>query len=161
MWSGPRLLLLALLLSQIPSAVASSKPPPWPGFQTIIWQTKTAHQYQALKILGVTGAMVQADRARETPASARRKVSPIIQAGLRPYVENIATDFYSAYHRWFPDRPVNASFLAVQRAIAENPGDGSAFIRRPSLSDPTALALIQKRITALVRTYSHYRPLFF
>ena len=161
MWSGPRLLLLALLLGQIPSAVAGSKPPPWPGFQTIIWQTKTAHQYQALKILGVTGAMVQADRARETPASARRKVSPIIQAGLRPYVENIATDFYSAYHRWFPDRPVNASFLAVQRAIAENPGDRSAFIRRPSLSDPTALALIQKRITALVRTYSLYRPLFF
>ena len=146
----------------IPSALAApSGPPPWPGFQIIMWQTKTARQYQALRILGVTAASVQADRAGETPASATQKVFPIIQAGLRPYVENIATDFYSAYHRWFPDKPNNAAFLALQRTLAANPGDKSVFIRRPGLSDPRALGRIKKRLTDIVRIYAPYRPLFF
>ena len=156
------ILLLAFLLGAIPSAIAvAADPPPWPGFQIIMWQTKTARQYQALSALGVTAAMVQADRAGETPASAKQKVLPIIRAGLRPYVENIATDFYSAYHRWFPDQPVNASFLALQQQIAANPDDKSVFIRHPSLSDPRALAHIKKRLTDVVRIYAPDRPLFF
>ena len=105
--------------------------------------------------------MVQADRVGETPASATQKVFPIIQAGLRPYVENIATDFYSAYHRWFPDKPNNAAFLALQRTLAANPGDKSVFIRRPGLSDPRALDRIKKRLTDIVRIYAPHRPLFF
>ena len=162
MHSRGTILLLALLLGPIPSALAApSGPPPWPGFQIIMWQTKTARQYQALRILGVTAASVQADRAGETPASAMQKVFPIIQAGLRPYVENIATDFYSAYHRWFPDKPENAAFLALQRKLAANPGDKSVFIRRPGLSDRRALGRIEKRITDIVRIYAPYRPLFF
>ena len=126
-----------------------------------MWQTKTARQYQALKSLGVTAARVQADRAGETPASATQKVVPIIQAGLRPYVENVATDFYSAYHRWFPEKRKNAAFLALQRMLAANPGDKSVFIRHPGLSDSRALGRIEKRITDIVRIYAAYRPLFF
>jgi hypothetical protein len=156
------ILLLALLLSTIPSAITvAADPQPWPGFQIIMWQTKTARQYQALGSLGVTAAMVQADRAGETPASTKQKVLPIIRAGLRPYVENIATDFYSAYHRWFPDKPVNASFLALQRQIDANPDDKSVFIRHPSLSDPRALDRIKKRLADIVRIYAPDRPLFF
>lgn len=156
------ILLLALLLGIIPAAIAApANPPPWPGFRIIMWQTKTVRQYRALRRLGVTDARVQADRVCETPASAARKVLPIIRAGLRPYVENIATDFYSAYHRWFPDKPVNASFLALQRQIAVNPDDTSVFIRRPSLSDRRALDRIQKRVTDIVSIYAPYGPLFF
>ena len=156
------ILLLALLLGPIrPALAAPLNPPPWSGFQIIMWQTKTARQYQALSFLGVTAARVQANRMNETPASARRKVFPITQAGLRPYVENIATDFYSAYHRWLPGKPTNAAFLALQRTIAANPGDKSVFIRRPSLSDPRALGRIEKRITDIVRIYAPFRPLFF
>jgi hypothetical protein len=155
-------LLLALLLGPIPSVTAaSSGPSSWPGFQIIMWQAKSARQYKALRNLGVTAARVQADRVGETPASARQKVSPIIEAGLRPYVENIATDFYSAYHRWFPNKPVNAPFVALQKAIAANPNDRSVFIRHPSLSDPRALAGIKKRITGIVRIYAPHHPLFF
>ena len=162
MRSRSTILLLALLLAPIPSAPAApSDPPPWPGFQIVMWQTKTARQYQALKALGVTAARVQADRAGETPASAKQKVLPIVQARLRPYVENIATDFYSAYHRWLPGKPVNAAFLALQRRLAANPDDKSVFIRRPGLSDPRALGRIEKRLTDIVRIYAPYRPLFF
>jgi hypothetical protein len=156
------ILLLAVLLGPISSTLAASADPlAWPGFQIIMWQTKTARQYQALKALGVTAAMVPADRVGETPASATQKVFPIIQAGLRPYVENIATDFFSAYHRWFLDKGKNAAFLALQRTLAANPSDKSVFIRRPGLSDPRALGRIEKRLTDIVRIYAPHRPLFF
>ena len=156
------ILLFGVLLALISSVdTAPAAPKRWPGFQIIIWQTKTARQYQALRALGVTAARVQADRDHETPASARQKVSPIIQARLRPYVENIATDFYSAYHRWFPGKPVNAPFLALQRAIAANPADKSAFVRRPAFSDSRALGHIKKRLASIVRIYAPYRPLYF
>jgi hypothetical protein len=156
------LLLLSLFPASLPSAIAApSKSPPWSDFQIIIWQKKTARQYQAFKELGVTAAAVQPDRAGETPQSAKARVSPIIQAGLRPYLENIATDFYSAYHRWSPDKPVNAGFLALQKAVAENPNEKSVFMRRPSLSDSGELARVTRRIAELVRIYASYRPLFF
>ena len=106
------LLLLSLFSASLPSASAAlSGPPPWSDFQIIIWQKKTARQYHALRALGVTAAAVQPDRAGETPQSAEQRVSPIIQAGLRPYLVNIATDFYSAYHRWSPDRLGNGPFF--------------------------------------------------
>ncbi len=156
------ILLLAFLSGTIPSAIAAAADPPqWPAFQIIMWQTKTARQYQALSALGVTAARVQADRDGETPASAEQKVLPIIRAGLRPSVENIATDFYSAYHRWLPDKPVNASFLALQRRIDAKPDDKSVFIRRPSLSDSRALDHIKRRLANIVRIYAPDRPLFF
>ena len=33
---------------------------------------------------------------------------------MRWYVENIATDSYSDYHRWFPDRRVNWKFTETR-----------------------------------------------
>ena len=158
---GAVILAVIYLCATSLAYAASADRPHWPGFQIIMWQTKTARQYQALKALGATAARVQADRAGETPASARQKVIPITEAGLRPYVENIATDFYSAYHRWFPDKPKNAAFVSLQKAIAANPGDKSVFIRHPGLSDPLALERVRKRLTDIVRIYAPYRPLFF
>jgi hypothetical protein len=142
-------------------ALSGVSPARWHRFQTVMWQTKTAKQYEALKQLGFAAALVQADRAAETEASVRHKVTPIVGAGLRPYVENIATDFYSAYHRWFPDKPVNAPFLELQEAIAADPNEKAVFIRRPSLSDPAELSSLKARITKIVRLYAPYRPLFF
>ena len=126
-----------------------------------MWQTKNAAQYKSLERLGFTAALVQADRLGETASSVTRKVTPIVRAGLRPYVENIATDFYSAYHRWAPDKPVNAKFLELQTIIAASPEKKAAFIRHPSLSDPSALFAIKRRIKKIVHLYAPYRPLFF
>lgn len=134
---------------------------PWPGFQVIMWQTKTARQYKALREIGVTAARVQIDRQGETAADARRKVLPISDAGLRIYVENIATDFYSAYHRWFPDKPKNWKFLALKSALARDPTDRGVFVRHPGLSDPRAIAKVARRLKQAVRIYAPYRPLFF
>src|SRR5437764_799733 len=79
---------------------------PWRNYQIIVWQPQTAPQYATLKRLGVTAGTVHLYK-REQPAHLpQREIEPLLRNGLRWYVENIATDFYSAYHRWFPDRPV-------------------------------------------------------
>src|SRR5207248_4950631 len=92
---------------------------------------------------------------------ARSEIEPLLRNSLHWYVENIATDFYSAYHRWFPDRPVNWRFEAVKGSYNENPLNPSALIRDPSLSDPKWLAAIRARLMSAVRAQRPYRPLFY
>ncbi len=133
----------------------------WPGFQIIIWQNKTVPQYLKLRAMGVTAARVQANRHGETRASAARKVAPLKLAGLRPYIENIATDFYSAYHRWTPHKPVNWRFVELQALAAKGGQDKYIFRRQPSLSDRHALRVIERRLTQTVRAYAAYHPLYF
>ena len=133
----------------------------WNGFQIIMWQEKTPAQYTALTKLGVTAAKVPADRAGEKPAGIAAKVAPIVRARLNSYVENIATDFYAAYHRWFPHQQVNWKFLAAKRQLTADPTSLQPFIRQPSLSDPKALARISVRLRQSVSAYAAFRPLFF
>jgi hypothetical protein len=80
---------------------------------------------------------------------------------LRWYVENIATDFYSAYHRAFPDRPKNWKFLEAKRLHSKDPSGHEAFKRDPSLSDPQWLKTIHDRLVTTVRSNAPYRPLFY
>ena len=143
------------------TASEPTKPPPWSGFQIIMWQQQTLPGYDSLRTLGVTAAKVPADRRGETAKGIADKIEPIVEAGLGSYVENITTDFYSAYHRYFPNRPVNWRFLAVKQRHATNPSDNSVFIRQPSLSDPLWLTHIRQRLRNSVRSYAAYRPLFF
>ncbi|HEY1614611.1 MAG TPA: alpha-amylase family protein [Rhizomicrobium sp.] len=133
----------------------------WPGFQIIMWQDKTPAQYVALRALGVTAARIQANREGEDPSSAAAKALPMQNAGLRSYVENIATDFYSPYHRWFPDKPVNWKFLDLKRMLERDSNSLEVFFRDPGLSDPAWLGRIKARLRNTVRAYSPVRPLFF
>jgi hypothetical protein len=154
--------MAAAIGTQTAAHVAQQRTPePWPGFEVIMWHEKTARQYEALRAAGVTAAKVAANRASETAASATQKAFPIARAGLGLYIENIATDFYSAYHRWTQNKHENWRFLELKKALAENPSDKGVFIREPSLSDPAALAPIEARLTEMVRDYGPYRPLFF
>ena len=145
------------------SATASeaAKPPHWSGFQIIMWQQQTLPGYESLHALGVTAARVPADRGGETTQGVAAKIQPIVAAKLGSYVENIATDFYSAYHRYFPNRPVNWRFLAAKERHAADPADSNVFIREPSLSDPLWLMHVRQRLRDSVRAYANYRPLFF
>src|SRR5690606_20840357 len=88
-------------------------------------------------------------------------VGPLLGADLRWYVENIATDFFSAYHRWHPDRPKNWRFLEAKELYRRNPDDPRALERDPSLSDPAWLEEIRQRLAWTVETYAPYRPLFY
>ena len=132
----------------------------WRDYQLIMWQAHDAAQDRALAQFGVTAGMVYArkDRPSALPTEA---IAPLLASGLGWYVENIATDFYSAYHRWSPDHPVNWRFAEVKRLYQQNPLNRAALLRDPSLSDPQWLAKIGERLTATVRSERRYRPLYY
>jgi len=150
------LLVLLLLVLTAGSAAAAS----WPDYQIIEWQPRNAAQLATLKRIGVTAGMVIADRdGTGTPLPVQ--TAPLVQAGLRWYVENIATDFYSAYHRWTPGKTVNWRFQDLQRRYRADPDDLSALVRDPSLSDPVWQARIDARLTATVRQEARFHPLYY
>jgi hypothetical protein len=142
----------------LPSRAAGD---PWSDYNVIMWQPHRAEQCAALKDIGITaGAVIPADRDNPA-ASLHEQISPFLACGLRWYVENIATDFYAAYHRWSPDHPVNWRFVEAKRAYQENPHNPAAVRREPSLSDPRWLATIRARLAKTVRTYRANRPLYY
>jgi len=156
-------ILAATVLTFASSASAEASHPsanPWPNYPIIEWQKRNPAQLATLKRIGVTAAAVIADRdGTGTPLSV--ETAPLRKAGLRWYIENIATDFYSAYHRWTPGKPVNWRFVALQQQYSANPNDMAALIRDPSLSDPVWQARIDARLTAVVHQEQHDHPLFY
>jgi hypothetical protein len=111
--------------------------------------------------LGITAGALHLESRDEPARLPLHEIGGLLHNGLRWYIENIATDFYSAYHRWFPDRPVNWRFEAVKRLYDENPLNASALIRDPSLSDPKWLAAVRARLMSAVRAERAYRPLYY
>ncbi len=132
----------------------------WPDYQIIEWQPRNPAQLATLKRIGVTAATVIADRdGTGTPLD--QQTAPLRQAGLRWYVENIATDFYAPYHRWMPGKAVNWRFVDLQHRYRANPDDLSALVRDPSLSDPEWQARIDARLTSIVRQEQSFHPLYY
>lgn len=130
----------------------------WADHHFIIWQNQGYEQLVALKELGFTAGKVYATPDQQVAGDL---VDPLIDTDLPWYVENIATDFYSAYHRWHPEKPNNWRFLEVQELYRQNPDDAAAFMRDPSLSDPAWLQKIRDRLARTVDSYAPFRPLFY
>ena len=145
------------------AAISFVVPPalePWADFPIILWQPRSSAELARLERLGINAGMIIARRDRPSDI-AGADVGRLLAAGLPWYVENIATDFYSPYHRWFAGRPPNWAFEAVRQAFRRNPQDPAAFIRSPSLSDPVWLQRIGRRLAATVRAYRDDRPLYY
>jgi hypothetical protein len=104
--------------------------------------------------------MVQADHSDEASTS-MASLAGLVDADLRCYIENIATDFYSPYHKWYDGRPVDWRFLEAKQRYWANPRSRAGFIREPSLSDPEWLAKIHDRLIRSVRALHPYRPLYY
>ena len=133
---------------------------PWSDYQIIMWQGQTPAGYATLKKLGITAGMVQADH-RDAASTSMASLARLVNADLRCYLENIATDFYSPYHKWYDGRAVNWRFLEAKQRYWANPRDRAAFIREPSLSDPEWLNKIHDRLIRSVRALHPYRPLYY
>lgn len=133
----------------------------WRDYQIIMWQPQTPARLAGLARLGVTAGRVPGIRGPLEPAKAQDLAAPFLAVNLRWFVENIATDFYSAYHRWFPDRPVNWLFDQAKKLYRQDPSSRAAFIRTPSLSDPAWLRRIGARLTQHVAAYRAFRPLYY
>ena len=144
------------------SALAAGGPPAagaWPDYRAIVWQPQKAVQCAGLKEVGIDAGAVT-PRNRERPAEGlEERITPLRDCGLSWYVENIATDFYSSYHRYTEGRPVNWRFIEAKKAYRD--GDPRAFLREPSLSDPLWQARIRERLAETVRLHRAHRPLFY
>jgi hypothetical protein len=162
MWASLRAALAAGWL------MAAAPPPDgWDRYQIVLWHTQdaTPAQLAAAHALGATAGLVFGVRDplpdAALAADLAGRAAPLRAAGLRPYVENIATDFFSAYHRWRPDRAVTWAFDQVQARHQADRADASVFVRDPSLSDPDWLARIGARLAAHVRAFGADRPLYY
>jgi len=134
---------------------------PWSDYQVIIWQGETPAGYAGLKTLGLTAGMLETNHRDLSSVYTPSDLERLVDADLRCYLENIATDFYSPYHKWSGDRPPNWRFLEVKRSYRENRHDLGAFIRQPSLSDAPWLQTIRDRLVGSVQALRPYRPLFY
>jgi len=125
----------------------------WWDYAIIMWQQHSFQMFAQLKKLGINAGEY----------SGRSKAPPefLLDNDLRWYAENIATDFYSEYHRWYPDRPVNWAFLKAKELYKKDPAGKEAFKRHPSFSDPIWLKKIHDRVTEAARAHSPYRPVFY
>lgn len=155
----------ALLGLAASTALAADRPATaeraWRDYRAIIWHAQKAGSCAALREAGIdAGAVIGEDRERPAQGLEQR-IAPLRDCGLGWYVENIATDFYSAYHRYTPGKPVNWRFIEVKNAYRDNPKDPRAFVREPSLSDPDWQKRIRDRLTETVRAHRAHRPLFY
>ena len=130
---------------------------PFDEFQVIMWQDRTPAQLSGLAQLGFTGIRLSGTGGRIDPS----QLAAVQASGLPWYVENIATDFLSPYHRYTPGAPVTWLFDAAKARLLADPADTSVFVRNPSLSDPAWLTAIEVRLDAVVRGQSPYHPLFY
>jgi hypothetical protein len=146
----------ALVAARVPARAEE-----WSRYETIMWHNLGPTQVAALPSLHVTAVMMIGMREGFDAAELARRAAALRQAGLGTYVENIATDFYAAYHRWQPGRSVTEAFEQAKVRHARDPADVAAFLRQPSLSDPIALAAITARLGAHVRALADHLPLFF
>ena len=152
-------ILCALLISSSSSAAPPSSG--WNRFQAVIWQDQTPQEYDGLRRLGVTAARVQPIRGAARQDVGIRKVKFLRAMKIQPYIENMATDFYAAYHRWTPGRPVNSQFLLAKATPGPDGQTHPDFVRRPSLSSVAEQRRINHRLYSLVRSYAFSKPLYF
>ena len=130
---------------------------PFDEFQVIMWQDHTPTETAGLARLGFTGTRLTGTGGRIDPA----RLAAAQARGLPWYVENIATDFLSPYHRYTPGKAVTWLFDAAKARLRADPMDTNAFVRQPGLSDPTWLAAVSARLETVVQGQSQYRPLFY
>jgi hypothetical protein len=117
-------------------------PPPegaWLDYQIIMWQSQTPAGYATLKELAITAGMVEANHRDEQSTYNPAYLTRLLDADLRCYLENIATDFYAPYHKWYDNRPVNWRILELKERYWENRLDRAAFVRaqpfRPGMAE--------------------------
>jgi hypothetical protein len=138
-------------------ARAGSSDGRWNQWQMLMWQDRTAAQLDGLKALGFTGAKLRGTGGEIHPEEAVK----LREAGLPPYIENIATDLFAAYHRYVPGKAINWLYEDARARHRADPGDASVFVRQPGLSDPAVLDGLRARLAAVVRDEAADRPLFY
>ena len=147
--------------SAMPAAHAAQTA--WNEWRVISYTEPDPSGLASLRQIGITGVKLLATRTDTGPteAQAAAAVAPLLAAGLRPYIENIATDFYAPYHRYLAGKSNTWLFDETKRHYRENPDDPSVRLRVPSLSDAHWMKRIEARLAAHVRVFGKYSPLYY
>jgi Beta-galactosidase len=151
---------VAVLINPLGASPVLSAPAnvaPFAEFEVIMWQDHSPAEMAGLSRLGFTGVKLMGTGGRGDSS----KLVAAQASRLPWYVENIATDFFSPYHRYTPGKPATWLFDATKARLWADPADTTVFVREPSLSDPVWLNSIRARLDAVVRGQSPYRPLFY
>lgn len=130
---------------------------PFSDYQVIMWQDHTPAEVAGLAKLGFTATKLRGTGGKTDPVELEQRQA----AGLPWYVENIATDFLSPYHRYTPGKSKSWLFDDAKARRRADPADISVFERQPGLSDPEQLSAVKARLMKVVRSQSRYRPLFY
>jgi Beta-galactosidase trimerisation domain/Beta-galactosidase len=125
----------------------------WWDYIILMWERYPTEHVAILKTLGVN--------AGQSNGRSYKPPEFLLQNDLRWYAENIATDYYSEYHRWRPDRIQHWSFLQAKELYKKDPASKEPFKRRPSFSDPAWRKMIHDRLVDSARFHSRYRPVFY
>ncbi|HEV2677315.1 MAG TPA: alpha-amylase family protein [Aliidongia sp.] len=149
------------MLAAPAARAAGADDPTWNDYQIIMWQPQSPARLDGLARLGLTAGMIHGTRGPLDDKQIARETAPFRALQLHWYVENIATDFYAAYHRWFPDHPVTWQFDEAKRLHREEPTNLQAFVRNPSLSDPVWLDRVATRLKQHVQAFGRPRALFY
>ncbi|MGI9073805.1 MAG: beta-galactosidase [Bryobacteraceae bacterium] len=132
-----------------------AKPPihTWWDYNVIMWQDYSPELVAKLTTLGINGGE-WGGRQHAVPEF-------LLKNNLRWYAENIATDFYSAYHRYYGDRDNGYEFIQAKLAHKNDPASLEPFKRHPSLTDQEWLKKIHRRLVESATFFSPYRPFFY
>lgn len=125
----------------------------WKDYQIIMYQNYPSAIQSKLETLGINGGQ-WVGRNMQPPEA-------LVDNNMRWYSENIATDFYSEYHRWRSDRPVNASFVKAKELYQKDPTSKEAFKRHPSFWDPAWRTMIHDRMIDVVKRNDPFKPFFY
>lgn len=125
----------------------------WWDYIILMWNRYSARDVATLKTMGINAGQIVGNNQPPPPFLADND--------LRWYAENIATDFYAAYHRYFPDRPKTYLFREAKELYARDPSSKEAFKRLPSLSDQAWLDRVAERVEKAVRMQKPWGPVFY
>lgn len=155
--AGPARAVIRLLLGLMLLSGQARAASPWDDYQVLMWQDRSPAQMRGLAALGFTGTKLRATGGEVSAADRARHQA----AGLPYYLENLATDFYSPYHRYTPGHDVTWLFDTARARRRADPLDPSVTIREPSLSDPAWLERLEQRLRRVVRDEASGQPLFY
>ena len=139
--------------------VTLAPPANWWDYQIIMWQPQSPAAFATLRRQGVTaGKLFAKEQALDVKGG---EAASLLASGLGWYDENIATDFYAPYHRFFPDKAVNWRYLALQAQHRKDPESLGPFMRRPSLADPAWRKDVGLRLRNVAMAQKGLRPLYY
>ena len=118
---------------------------PWNDFHTISWAHYPDGFYDQLRAAGMDAIIAYVNDDFE----------PVLDNDFRYYVEQMAWEVFSIYHK---DQPMWRTLLAKVSTDRDNL---DLWVRQPCVNDPVTTAYLREHITRFARMYGPFRPLFY